>query len=178
MHKLMEARIKGAEQLKDPAHVRIAILGIFRIAMQHACVTLGEWVVRALKEDSSRLSLLTPVDLASFKHPADGTLISLLSQLVVAAENIGWKSVGRLYWEKAELSEELRPFVGAARANLETVLHTFVKSRNDGAEGHGLPGGWTPAVDVAVARLMLKGTSNFLPAVVKGEDALYFPPLW
>ncbi|MFU8291115.1 hypothetical protein [Pseudomonas aeruginosa] len=176
MHKLMEARIKGAEQLKDPAHVRIAILGIFRIAMQHACVTLGEWVVRALKEDSSRLSLLTPVDLASFKHPADGTLISLLSQLVVAAENIGWKSVGRLYWEKAELSEELRPFVGAARANLETVLHTFVKSRNDGAEGHGLPGGWTPAVDVAVARLMLKGTSNFLPAVVKGEDALYFPP--
>jgi tetratricopeptide (TPR) repeat protein len=175
VQKLMEARIKGAEQLKDPAHVRIAVLGIFRIAMQHACVTLGEWVARSLREDSSRLSLLTPVDLGSFKHPADGTLVSLLSQLVVAAENIGWKSVGRLYWEKTELSEELRPFVGAARANLESVLHTFVRSRNDGAEGHGLPGGWTPAVDVAVARLMIKGISSFLPTVVKGDETLYLP---
>ncbi|EGH28969.1 hypothetical protein PSYJA_08308 [Pseudomonas syringae pv. japonica str. M301072] len=172
----MEARIKNAEQLKDPAHVRIAVLGIFRIAMQHACVTLGEWVVQALREDSTRLSLLTPVDLASFRHPADGTLVNLLSQLVVAAENIGWKSVGRLYWEKADLSEELRPFVGAARANLESVLHTFVRSRNDGAEGHGLPGDWTPAVDIAVARLLIRGISNFLPTAVKGSNTLYFPP--
>lgn len=177
MQKLMEARIKSAEQLKDPAHVRFAILGIFRIAMQHACVTLGEWVVQALREDSSRLSLLTPVDLNAFKQPADGTLISLLSQLVVAAESIGWKSVGRHYWEKAEVSTELRPLVGSARANLENVLHKFVQSRNDGGEGHGLAGGWTPAIDVAVARLMLKGIANFLPTVVKGDNTLYFPPL-
>ena len=56
MQKILDARIKGAEQLKDPAHVRIAVLGIFRIAMQHACVALGEWIVGALREHPSRLS--------------------------------------------------------------------------------------------------------------------------
>ncbi len=175
MQKMLEARLKNAEQLKDPAHVRLAVLAIFRIAMQHACVTLGEWVVRSIKEDSSRISLLTPVDLDSFRHPADGTLVTLLSQLVVAAESVGWKSVGRHYWAKADLSEELQPFVGSARANVESVLHMFVRSRNDGAEGHGIPGEWTPKVDLEVGRLMVRGVANFLPIIVKGEDSLYLP---
>lgn len=75
MHKILEARIKGAEQLKDPAHVRIAVLGIFRIAMQHACVALGEWIVSALREPPSRLSGYTSVDIGSFSQPADGSLV-------------------------------------------------------------------------------------------------------
>jgi len=175
LQKLLEARIKGAEQLKDPAHVRMAILGIYRITMQHAAVTLGEWIAQALRDDTSRLSRLTPVDIASFKQPADGTLVALLSQLVVAAENIGWNSVGRHYWAKVELSDVLREFTGLASANTETVLHAFVKSRNDGGEGHGLAGGWAPELDVSVARFLLRGVANFLPLSLKGSDELLFP---
>jgi archaellum biogenesis ATPase FlaH len=175
MHKILEARIKGAEQLKDPAHVRIAVLGIFRIAMQHACVALGEWIVGALREHPSRLSGYTSVDIGSFSQPADGSLVSLLSQLFVAAENVGWRSVGRHYWEQVELPDELRPLTGTSRANLETVLMAFVRSRNDGAEGHGLPGGYNPRTDVALVRALLRGVSSVLPVAAKDGEKLFLP---
>jgi tetratricopeptide (TPR) repeat protein len=175
MHKIMEARVKAAEQLKDPIHVRNAVIAIFRISMQHACVGLGEWVARSIGEDVTRLPRLTPIDLRSFNQPSDGTLVTLLSQLLVAAENIGWKSAGRSYWEKIEVADVLQPFVGASRTNLEAVLRAFVRSRNDGVEGHGIPGGWAPAVDIAVASQLLKGISNLLPVADKGKDTLYFP---
>jgi tetratricopeptide (TPR) repeat protein len=175
MHKILEARIKGAEQLKDPAHVRIAVLGIFRIAMQHACVALGEWIVSALREHPSRLSGYTSVDIGSFSQPADGSLVSLLSQLFVAAENVGWRSVGRHYWEQVELPEELRPLTGTSRANLETVLMAFVRSRNDGAEGHGLPGGYNPRTDIAVVRALLRGVTSVLPVAAKDGEKLLLP---
>ncbi len=175
MQKILEARIKGAEQLKDPAHVRIAVLGIFRIAMQHACVALGEWIVSALREHPSRLSGYTSVDIGSFSQPADGSLVSLLSQLFVAAENVGWRSVGRHYWEQVELPEELRPLTGTSRANLETVLMAFVRSRNDGAEGHGLPGGYNPRTDIAVVRALLRGVTSVLPVATKDGEKLLLP---
>ncbi|WP_142098552.1 tetratricopeptide repeat protein [Bordetella hinzii] len=175
MYKLLANRIKAAEQLKDPAHVRIAVLGIFRITMQHACVTLGEWIVRALRENPARLSSYTSVDIAMFAQPADGALVSLLSQLLVAAENIGWRSVGRHYWEQTELPAELRQLTGTTRANLETILTAFVRSRNDGAEGHGLPGGYSPQTDVAVVQTLIRCLAGILPTVSKDDGRLYLP---
>lgn len=175
MHKLLTNRVKAAEQLKDPAHVRIAVLGIFRITMQHACVTLGEWIVRALRENPARLSSYTSVDIAMFAQPADGALVSLLSQLLVAAENIGWRSVGRHYWEQTELPAELRQLTGTTRANLETILTAFVRSRNDGAEGHGLPGGYSPQTDVAVVQTLIRCLAGILPTVSKDDGRLYLP---
>lgn len=175
MQKILEARIKGAEQLKDPAHVRIAVLGIFRIAMQHACVALGESIVGVLREHPSRLSSYTSVDISAFSQPADGALVGLLSQLLVAAENIGWRAVGRSYWEQLELSDELRKLTGTSRANIETVLSAFVRSRNDGAEGHGLPGGYSPQTDIAVLRALLRGIATVLPVTTKDADKLLLP---
>lgn len=175
MLKLLESRVKGAEQLKDPAHVRMAVLGIFRITMQHACISLGEWIVDALRADSSRLSSYTSVDVTLFAQPADGTLVSLLSQLLVAAENIGWKSVGRQFWAQEDLPEELRLLTGTTRANLETVLGAFVRTRNDGAEGHGLQGDFTPQTDIAVVRALLRALPAILPTAIKDSGTLLLP---
>ncbi len=175
MHKLLESRIKAAEQLKEPAHVRMAVLGIFRITMQHACVSLGEWIVGTLREHPSRLSGYTSVDVAAFAQPADGSLVSLLSQLLVAAENVGWRSVGKTYWEQSELSEELRQLTGSSRANLETILSAFIRTRNDGAEGHGLPGEFNTKTDVAVARALIRGVEKVLPLTSKEQDRLLLP---
>jgi len=175
MHKLLTSRIKAAEQLKDPAHIRIAVLGIFRITMQHACVSIGEWIVRALHDRPSQLSGYTSVDIAMYSQPADGALVKLLSQLLVAAENIGWRSVGRQYWTQIELPEELRKLTGTARANMETILSAFVQSRNDGAEGHGLPGGYNPQTDIAVAQALIHSLTNILPIASKNGEQLYIP---
>lgn len=175
MHRLLESRVKATEQLKDSAHVRAAALGLFRITMQHACVSLGEWIVATLREHPTRLSSYTSVDISTFSQPADGTLVSLLSQLFVAAENLGWRSAGRTYWEQRDLQPALRNLTGNTRANVESVLLAFVRSRNEGAEGHGLPGGYDREVDIAVLRTLLIAVERVLPVANKDFSRLYLP---
>lgn len=177
MHKLLEGRVKAAEQLKDPAHVRVAALGLFRITMQHACVSLGEWIVATLREHPTRLSSYTSVDISTFTQPADGTLVSLLSQLFVAAENLGWRSAGRAYWEQKDLPPALRALTGNTRANVESVLLAFVRNRNEGAEGHGLPGGYDREVDIAVLRTLLTAVERVLPVAAKDNSRLLLPAI-
>lgn len=177
MQRLLDARIKDAEKLKDPAHVRSASLGLYRIIMQHACVTLGEWLSNHLRENPDQLARYTPVDVSGFSAPSDGTLIDLLSQLLVAAENLEWRSAGKPFWKQQKLSAELRSLAAVASANLETVLRAFVRSRNDGAEGHGLPGEYAPDVDIAVLRALLQGVERLLPVVTKDSDQLTLPEI-
>lgn len=177
MKKTLESRARSAEQLKTPENVRAAVLGIMRITLQHACVVLGEWIANILRADPSKLQNFTGVDLKDFVAPADGELIGLLSELLVATENLGWKSAGRYYWETASLSEPLKRLVGSSKANVETVLLAFVRERNDGVEGHGLPGGYDPEADIAVIRNLIMRASPFLPIVAADGETLLIPPL-
>lgn len=177
MQAILEARARGAEQLKTPENVRAAVLGVMRIALQHSCVVLGEWIANTLRTDPSKLQKFTGVDLKDFVAPADGELISLLSELLVAVENLGWRSAGRQYWETAQLSEPLKRLVGKSKANIETVLLAFVRERNDGVEGHGLPGGYDPEVDIAVIRSLIMRVSPFLPSIASDGETLLIPSL-
>lgn len=97
MQSIFETRARGAEPLKNPEKVRAAVLGIMRITLQHACVVQGKWIANILRADPSKLQSFTGVDLKDFVAPSDGELIGLLSELLVAAENLRWKSAGRHY---------------------------------------------------------------------------------
>lgn len=176
MRKMLEGKVTAAEQLKDPTHIRSAVLGLFRITMQHACVSLAEWIVLALRQEPTRLPSYTAVEISTFSQPADGTLVRLLSQLLVAAENIGWKSVGKSYWEQVALPEQLRLLTRTSKSNCEQMLTAFVRTRNDGAEGHGLPGDYTPQTDISVLRELLRVAEPFLPVVSK-DQKLILPPV-
>ena len=175
MHKILESRIKQLEKLKDPTHIRIASLAIFRIILQHTCVTLGEWVVFVLRKDPPKISSYTAVEMKIFLQPADGTLVSLLSQLLVSAENLGWRSVGRKFWAKTDLPEELRKLTGTTRANLEAILLSYVRIRNEGGEGHGIPGGYIPNLDVSLVKTLLDAVSHILPISKNDSDKLFLP---
>ena len=177
MQKILVSRVRAAGQLKDQTHVRMAILGLFRIALQHACVSLGEWIGSALRADPSKLASYTSIDLREFSAPADGGLVKLLSQLLVSAENIGWRHVGRVYWEQFEYSAELKALTGASKGNIETVLVSFVRMRNDGGEGHGLPGAYNPKIDIAVLQALISRTAEFLPTADKNGQTLFLPAL-
>lgn len=177
MQAILETRARGAEQLKTDENVRAAVLGLMRITLQHACVVLGEWIANSLRADPSKLQKFTGVDLKDFVAPADGDLISLLSELLVAVENLGWKSAGRQYWETAPLSEPLKRLVGKSKANVETILLAFVRERNNGVEGHGLPGGYDPQADLAVIRSLVAKAAPFLPKVAHDGETLLIPSL-
>lgn len=177
MQKILESRVRGAEQLKNPENTRAAALGLMRITLQHACVVLGEWIANTLRADPVKLQNFTGVDLKDFVAPADGELVSLLSELLVAVENLGWKSAGRQYWEPVPLSDPLKRLVGKSKANVESVLLAYVRERNDGVEGHGLPGGYDPEVDISVVQILIARTSSFLPNVAEDGETLLIPSL-
>lgn len=177
MQKILESRVRAAEQLKSPENVRAAALGLMRITLQHACVVLGEWIANSLRADPSKLQNFTGVDLKDFVAPADGELVGLLSELLVAAENLGWKSAGRQYWEPAALTDPLKRLVGKSKANAESVLLAYVRERNDGVEGHGLPGGYDPEIDIAVIQSLIARTSPFLPKIAEDGEILLIPSL-
>ena len=175
MYKLLESRIKSAEQLKDPIHTRRAILGIYRIAMQHACISLGEWIISALQNEKDKSELYTNVDTALYLQPADGSLIKLLTQLMVSAENIGWKSAGRTFWNQSVLPNELRKLTGSSKANIEKILLSFVNNRNDSVEGHGLADEDDPRTDILVLKYLLTSIEHILPIISKDDGELYIP---
>lgn len=141
MKNFIETRIRAIEKLKDDSHVRAAVLGLYRIIMQHSCIVIAEWISETIRKNPENIKLCTSVDYDDFIMPADGTLVRLLASLLVAAENLGWHSVGRNYWDQIILDEHLKKFVGAQRVNIEMVLNKYNHSRNDGVEGHGLFGG-------------------------------------
>lgn len=177
MQRILENRISGVERLKDESHVRAAVLGLFRITLQHACVSLGEWIVDALREDPEKRSKCTDINLTDFSSPADGTLINLLSQLLVAAENLGWRSVGRNYWEQIVLSEDLKRLTRVSKANIETIILAFIRARNNGVEGHGLPGEYDAKADIALIKELVFRVAPFLPIADKDGLTLSLPKL-
>jgi len=52
-------------------------------------------------------------------------------------------------------------------------LLSFVRERNDGVEGHGLPGGYDPEADIAVIRNLIMRASPFLPTVAGNGETLF-----
>lgn len=177
MQGILDARVRSAEQLKTDENVRAAVLGLMRITLQHACVVLGEWIANTLRADPSKLQKFTGVELRDFVAPADGDLIRLLSELLVAVENLGWRSAGRQYWGAVSLSDPLKRLVRQPKANVETVLLSFVRERNDGVEGHGLPGGYDSEADLAVIRCLIASAAPFLPRVADDSETLLIPSL-
>ena len=177
MKNLLENRLRDAEKLKVPEHVRQAVLGLFRITLQYACVSLAEWIAYTLNSEPEKLSNFTEIDLTQFYAPADGTLVNLLTQLLVASENLGWRSVGKIFWEQNRLSGELAVFVGAPKANIETILGAFVKARNDSVEGHGLAGDINEKNDVAVVSELIRCVANILPVSLRDGTTLVLPRL-
>lgn len=178
MYNLLINNLKKLKELKDPIHTRQAALGIFRITMQHACITLGEWIVFTLRKNPNLVSNITPIDLKKFPQPPDGDLVHLLSQLLVAVENLGWRSAGSSYWNKETLSAHfhlLPSLKNVTQANVETVLLAYVANRNDGAEGHGLPGSYNKDIDISVLELLIEKIKNTLPVINKKEDILLLP---
>lgn len=93
--------------------------------------------------------------------------------MLVAAENLEWRNIGKSLWEQFDVPTELRTLTGRTRASLETILMAFVRARNDGAEGHGISGGYDRLADIALLRCTLERLQLLLPQV-EAEDRLIF----
>jgi len=175
MKKLIEEQIEKLSLLENASDCRLAVLGLYRIAMQHACISLTEWLINEENLRSERVFSQSDIEFSDFSSATDGSFISMLSQLLLMAENLGWASVGRKYWEPINTPNHLLPLIGAKKARIESILSKFVRERNEGGEGHGLAGGYDKEGDIVLLRILLEKLSPLLPRAETTTDKLYLP---
>jgi len=166
---LFSIRIGEIELLPDASAVRAATNGMIRIALQHVCVSLSEFLVVLYNEESRRFTCPPNIDLEKLFMPSDGTLVELLGATFVAVENAGWRDVTKPFWEPLTIPDELSVFTeGRSRVNLQQLLSYWVVQRNSDAGGHGLAGGYDKKTDLMLLKTVAKQLEKVLPVIRDG----------
>lgn len=135
------ALLEESRGLASDAERRNAHIAILRMLLQHSCLTLVEVILekrrRSKRQDIGHQRL--PLD--SLYSPADGTLFSALLEMLVIAANENLSNYNRALW--LDCSNERacwRLLQSTEKRNAERLISTLIVLRNDGVEGHGLPG--------------------------------------
>lgn len=171
IERILELRTKAAE---GPSEGQAqAAVGLIRIILQHSAVALAEWVIDRFHRTHQAAE--HEIDLAELRAPSDGTLVEVLLNLVVIAENLGWTGLAQMIWSPVSADRPAHQFSTAQNATLESVMRGYVGWRNDDVFGHGLPNeddhrGLLDVVDLLCERLS--------PVVPKLDDIgfLYLDP--
>jgi tetratricopeptide (TPR) repeat protein len=159
-----------ARKLRSDLEARSAAIALTRIILQHACITLAEWCV-VRRRSHPQGADQPPLPLEELRCPADGTLVSSLAELLVAAENDGWNGISRLWWAQLPTGRPCSRLSGGGAVTLEEVLKGFVSLRNDGVEGHGIPGDYDREAELDVVELAAESLSGLLPTIApNGKD--------
>lgn len=165
--KRMKTRINEliavAQDLDSPMEKRAISIALMRIVLQHACVSLAEWIIEY--GPTNRVS--KDVDISKFLErllsPSDGTFVEIIGELLVAAENCGW-NISKPYWKPFA---DNRPCWRVLKKNTpktaEGLLASFISMRNNGVEGHGLPGEFDSDAELDAVTLIAESFSVFLP---------------
>jgi tetratricopeptide (TPR) repeat protein len=127
-----------AEASTGTSHAQAqAAVGLIRVVLQHAALSLAEWVIDRFHNGNHAVD--HEFDLAELRAPSDGTLVEVLLNLVVIAENLGWTGLAQMIWAPVAGDRPAQQFSTAQNATLESVLRGYVGWRNDDVFGHGLP---------------------------------------
>lgn len=161
MKRILSERITAAESLASEAARSNAALGIFRVLMQHMLLGLYEWSVAAIRVAVSRPEGVE-LPIGEARRPTDGGMVTAVSELLVTAENLGWKNITNAWWEVVEGQRPCWRLLDGGRRNVDNLLTSFVRRRNDGL-GHGLPGNYDSEADFDLLRLVLEKMGHVIP---------------
>ncbi|MBE0549235.1 MAG: hypothetical protein IH627_16595 [Rubrivivax sp.] len=163
--RLLALQIEAAG-LSSDLERRMAYVAIFRIALQHACVTLAEHI--SIRRERRRVPLTTQpaLPVSNLRVPSDGTLVTSLFELLVLAENEGLSGVSKPIFQ---LRNADRPCWRLLSINeprtIERLLGAFVNSRNDGIEGHGLVGPKDLPAESDSIEIIIGALNSMLPSM-------------
>ncbi len=153
-----------------PTSARVHAVSLMRLLLQHACFSLAEWIIEAVA-GADKVQAHLKLDLTRLTEPADGVLVAVLGELLIAAENQGWPGVSTSFYRKLCGDRPCASFAGAD-ASLYEVLTRFVEMRNDGAEGHGLPGNYDSYAELDAISFALECLTAVLPNIAEDGQTL------
>jgi hypothetical protein len=87
-------------------------------------------------------------------------------------KNAGWTGLGKCLWQPIPATAPCTRLSRSANPNMEMVLVGFIALRNDGVEGHGIPGDYDIDAEINAVEMALSRLSPILPAIDADSEAL------
>lgn len=162
MQAFFERLSDSSAALKSGGDLRLHVVSSARLLLQQAVYGLLEWAAQQPLRDGVFLR----ADLtAELLQPSDGTLIDALEEVAIYCEQIGWQGVSRPLFAPIRDDAPCRSICGSTDATTSSLLRGLVRLRNDGAEGHGLPGEYDRDAEKNCLAVLVAHLKPLLPTI-------------
>lgn len=157
---------KSGSEISSDVEARVVLVSGLRHLLQMVNYSLVEWVAARNPSPDAQ----PPRDvLSSLMSPSDGSLVTSLESLLVCAEQNGWSGAFRPLLREIRDDDGCRNLCGDNPRTLAGLLRGLIELRNDGGEGHGLPGGYRREEELACYEFVLESLKDVIPALVGDE---------
>lgn len=156
--------LRRARSVESDVEARVVLMSGLRQLLQVVAYGLLDWIAARGPDPETQ----PPQSIVDALHaPTDGTLVDAVDALLVAAEQNGWSGVYKIGSTQIPDSSECNELCVDFPANILGLLQSMVAMRNDGGEGHGLPGGYNRQLECGALELLV---SSFEPVLPTGSD--------
>jgi len=138
MYSYFESQINIFKSIVSDAELRLNLISQIRLLLQQIDYSLLEWISK--KRPTSEYQPTKEI-IDSLRQPADGALVDALDALLISCDQLGWSGSSRALLKPIHSDSSAMDLISQHSPNLLGLLRTLVELRNQGAEGHGLPGG-------------------------------------
>lgn len=166
---------ESSKRLASEAERRNAHIALLRIILQSACFTLIEVILERRRRSRKQEISFKKLPTEALYTPADGTLFSSLLEMLVIAGNENLSTYARSFWkESADARSCWRLLQKTERHNAERLISALIVIRNDGVEGHGLPGENDIEAECDALQFIIEALSPILPKIAECNQLYEF----
>lgn len=152
--------LRRAQIARADAEARIIVLSGVRQLLQVVAYGLLDWLATRSPEPDTQ----PPNNVLDALHtPTDGVLVEAVDALLIAAEQNGWTGAYRVGTLPVPETGGCAELCSDFPATTLGLLQAIVALRNDGGEGHGLPGGYRRSLECAAFNAVLSAFRSVLP---------------
>lgn len=139
MYNYLMSQIKAARKLKVEKNISNVSLSLFRILIQHICISNAEYINILGSEcldNSSKIDLNFQVLLQA----SDGTCVDFIAASLTQIAVIKNNSIARFYFEESNIESDPAVFAWLNQKNvsLRYIFDSYVQERNNSEFGHGI----------------------------------------
>lgn len=147
------------QKCQSEVECRVRVISTIRLLLQQVTYGLLEWISQQSPPDEAQPEQTI---IQALRAPADGALVDGLEAMLITAEKMGWAGISRILVKSVgdRLASQI---CGTNTKNVQGLLRAMVSLRNDGAEGHGLIGGYQKDAEIDALRFLLETLSPVLP---------------
>lgn len=158
--------LEESKHLVSEAERRNAHVALLRIILQHSCLALVEVILERRRKSRKQDAGFKKLPTEALYAPADGSLFSALLEMLVIAGNENLLAYVRSFWNES-VSERAcwRLLQKTEQRNAERLISALIVIRNDGVEGHGLPGENDIEAECDALKFIIDALSPLLPKI-------------